>query len=58
MLAMGVGMGADPIEAPGLQMFSGVTAATAIAIGGSAEIVAITTIGIVIATGGTAGKRS
>ena len=58
MLVMGVGTVADPIEAAGLQMFSGVTAATAIANGGSAEIVAITMIGIVIAAGGTAGKRS
>lgn len=48
---MGVGTVADPTDAPGSVTFSGVIAATAIATGGSAEIVAITTIGIAIATG-------
>jgi len=62
MRVMGDGTVADPIEAPGLQTFSGVIAATVIATGGrsaeNVEPVAITTTGIAIATGVAAGSHS
>jgi hypothetical protein len=58
MHVTGVGTVADPTEARGLQTFSDVIAANAIATGGNAEIVAITTIGMTIAIGVVEGRHS